>query len=277
LSRRLRAATPQAAGIGRRAALFGTAAALLLAAGRPALASCVIDRHRTLTYEMRVSGARIADVELRLRCAGSFALVEMEVVNRGLASFFAGRNRTSMNALVAFDEDDRPHPARFRASYQKPDRIRETELDFAPDGSLTHLVTRNQGRHQESPVPKDLREPSIDPLATLLHLSDWLAGAPEPGESLRFPVFEGRKRADLETVYRGPATLDLNGRSHDAHHLEAALKGVSGFDDTDTFVTLPGEPLDWIDVYASAEPTPVPLLVTSTGSRLPTRIELVSG
>lgn len=226
---------------------------------------------------MRVSGARIADLELQLRCAGSFALVEMEVVNRGLAAWFAGRNRTSMHALVAFDGGERPRPARFRAAYQKPDRLREIELDFAPDGSLTHLVTRNQGRDQESPVPEALREPSIDPLATLLHLSDWLAGAPAPGEILSLPVFEGRKRADLETVYRGPTTLELAGRRREAHHLEAALKGVSGFDETDNFVTLPGEPLDWIDVYASAEPTPVPLLITNAGSRLPTRIELVSG
>ena len=245
--------------------------------GRNARASCAIPTRRRLAYDMRVSGVRIADMELRFQCAGSFALIEMQLTNRGLASFFAGRNRTAMNALVGFDAAGRPMPTRFRASYQKPDRLRETELDFAPDGALAHLATRNQGRPQESPVPEELREPSIDPLATLMSVSAWLADGAEPGQSITFPVFEGRKRADLETIYRGRASVEVAGRRHDAHRLEAAIQGISGFDETDNFVTLPGEPQDWIDVFASTDRVPVPLLITNASQRLPTRIELTSG
>ena len=226
---------------------------------------------------MRVSGLRVAEMELRFQCAGSFAIVEMQITNRGIASFFAGRNRTSMNALVGFDENDRPRPTRFRASYQKPDRLRETELQFAPDGTLTRLTTRNQGRVQESPVPEALREPSIDPLAALMCLSYWLADGASADERIVYPVFEGRKRADLEAVYRGPTRVEIGGRSRGAHRLQASLKGISGFDQDDSFVTLPGQPRDWIDVYASDDPLPVPLLVTNTSRRLPSRIELTSG
>jgi hypothetical protein len=263
--------------LGRRAVLAGAAAMALVTTAGPAAATCAIPRHRRLAYAMRVSGVQVAEIELTMGCAGSFAIVEMAIDNRGIASLFAGRNITTMNALVAFDGDDRPMPARFRAAYQKPDRLRETELDFAPDGSLVHLVTRNQGRDQESPVPEDLREPSIDPLATLLSLGDWLAKGAAPGERLAFPVFEGRKRADLETVYRGRSVVEVAGAERDAHHLEAALKGLSGFEPEDSFVTLPGEPLDWIDVYASVEAMPVPLLITNGSGRLPARIELVRG
>ncbi len=240
-------------------------------------AACPIPTDRRLAYDMLVSGIRVADMELRFQCAGSFALVEMQITSRGVAAFFGGRNRTSMNALVGFDVEGQPQPTRFRASYQKPDRLRETELEFAPDGSLSHLATRNQGRPQESPVPEALREPSIDPLATLMSLSDWLANDPAPGDTVVHPVFEGRKRADLEAVYRGPATVEVAGRRRDAHRLEASLKGISGFDADDNFVTLPGEPRDWIDVYASTDAVPVPLLMTNTSSRLPSRIELTSG
>jgi len=225
---------------------------------------------------MRVSGVRIAEMELRFQCAGSFAIVELQLTNTGLTAWFAGRNRTSMNALVGFDENGRPQPTRFRASYQKPDRLRETELHFAPDGALTRLTTRNQGRVQESPVPEELREPSIDPLAALMCLSYWLANGAELDESVVYPVFEGRKRADLEAVYRGPTNVDIGGRSQGAHRLEASLKGISGFDADDNFVTLPGESRDWIDVYASDDPLPVPLLITNTSRRLPSRIELTS-
>lgn len=226
---------------------------------------------------MRVSGLRIAEMELQFECAGSFAIVELQLANRGLATFFAGRNRTSMTALVGFDAKGRPQPTQFRASYQKPDRLRETELRFAPDGALTRLVTRNQGREQESPVPPELREPSIDPLAALMCLSYWLGDGAAPGDRIVYPVFEGRKRADLEAIYRGPTRVDAARRSWDAHHLEASLRGLSGFDEEDSFVTLPGEERDWIDVYVSDDPLPVPLLITNTARRLPSRIELTSG
>jgi hypothetical protein len=126
--------------------LTGAAALALVTAARPAVATCAVPRHRRLVYAMRVGGVQVAEIELVMRCAGSFAVVEMAVDNRGIASLFAGRNITTMTALVAFDGEDPPMPARFRASYQKPDRLRETELDFAPDGHLVHLVTRNQGR-----------------------------------------------------------------------------------------------------------------------------------
>ncbi len=231
---------------------------------------------RDLDYAMSVGGVPIAQMSLRLDCADGFALVEMAVRNQGLASLLSGSNTTLMTALVGFDASSRPRPREFRARYEKPDRVRETELDFAPDGRLVHLLTRNQGRLQESPVPEDQREPSIDPLATLLRLSDWLANGPAEGERLTLPVFEGRKRADLEAVYRGPAEVAVAGETRAAHRLEAALLGISGFEPEDGFVTLPGEPRLWLDCYASREAQPVPLVIAGSG-RLPTRIELTSG
>lgn len=232
-------------------------------------------RRQDLSYVMRVAGTRIADMSLSISCAGGLALVEADIRNRGLAAFFAGANRTTMTALVAFDEAREPRPNRFRASYQKPDRLRQTELDFAPDGSLVHLRTLNRGREQESPVPEELREPSIDPLSALLRMGRWVGEAAEPGASLTLPLFEGRKRGDLTIVYRGPATLETSGGQRDTHHLEAALKGLSGFDSDDAFVSLPGEPPQWLDVHASREPLPVPLLIATRDRRLAARIELV--
>lgn len=258
----------------RRLALLGLAGALLTVSGRAA-ASCSDLHRRDLAYDMRVAGVRIAELELRVRCNGPLAYVEMHVVNRGLAAFFAGRNRTTMTAFVGFDAAGAPLPVRFRASYQKPDRLRETELEFASDGSLSHLITYNQGRVQESPVPAELHEPSIDPLATILQLSDWLARQPAPGEHRVFPVFEGRKRADLEIVFDGETEVAVNGQSYDAYRLKASLEGLAGFDKDDAFVALPGEPPSWLDVYATKEPMPVPLLITSNSNRLPARIELI--
>ena len=254
--------------------MLGSSAAAL--AARPARADCASPEPRKLSYLMTVGGVPIADMALTLSCADDLARVQMEVRNQGLATLLSGRNTTLMTALVDFDAARQPRPSEFRARYEKPDRVRETELDFAPDGRLVHLLTRNQGREQESPVPEGQREPSIDPLATLLRLSDWLARGPEEGQALVFPVFEGRKRADLEAVYRGPAEVQVAGSSREAHRLEVALEGVSGFEPEDDFVTLPGEPREWLDCYASQEAQPVPLLIAGSG-RLPTRIELTSG
>jgi hypothetical protein len=240
------------------------------------LASCALGEPRKFAYAMSVGSVPIAELALEFACADGFARVSMEVRNQGLATLLSGRNTTQMTALVDFDDAAVPRPNEFRARYEKPDRVRETELDFGPDGTLVHLETRNQGRLQESPVPEEQREPSIDPLATLLRLSDWLARGPGAGEILVFPVFEGRKRADLEAIYRGQAEVSVAGTSRQAHRLEVALEGVSGFEPEDSFVTMPGEPREWLDCYASREAPPMPLLIAGSG-RLPTRIELMRG
>ncbi|MEZ5864075.1 MAG: DUF3108 domain-containing protein [Geminicoccaceae bacterium] len=257
----------------RRSLLLGLGLTLLAGAAR---AGCAAVPARDLGYAMRVGGVSVADLELRLRCSGDLASVQMVMRNSGLAALVSGSHRTDMTAEVTMGEAG-PRPSRFSALYTKPDRTRETALVFAADGSLADLVVRHRGREQESPVPPALRQPSIDPLGALLELSDWLARAPAPDATMTLPIFDGRKRGDLETVYRGRGTIEVEGREREAHHLTAALRGLSGFEPDDAFVTLPGGPPSWIDVYASIEPMPMPLVIRSRDSTLETSIELVSG
>lgn len=260
----------------RRSLLLGLGLTLLAGAARSANADCAAVTTRDLAYAMRVGGVAVAELELRLRCSGDLASVQLAMRNSGLAALIAGGHRTDMTAEIAMGAGG-PRPARFGALYTKPDRTRETALVFAADGSLEDLVVRNRGREQESPVPEALRQPSIDPLGALLELSDWLARGPAPEAAMTLPIFDGRKRGDLETVYRGRGTVEVEGSRREAHHLTAALRGLSGFESDDALVTLPGDPPTWIDVYASIEPMPMPLLIRSRDSAIETSIELVSG
>lgn len=239
-------------------------------------ADCAAIADRDLAYTMSAGGVAFADLALGLRCADGLARVQMVMRNRGLAAFIAGDHRTDLTAEVRVG-DGRPRPLRFSALYTKPDRTRETELIFAADGSLENLVVRHRGRERESRVPPALRDPSIDPLAALLTLSDWLAHEPAPDAAMTLPVFDGRKRADLETVYQGSTTVEVAGKKRDAYHLTAALRGLSGFEQGDMLVTMPGQPPIWIDAYASIEPMPMPLLIRSRDSAIESSIELVSG
>ena len=224
---------------------------------------------------MRSGGVAFADLRLDVRCANGLARVEMTMRNRGLAAFIAGDHRTDLEAVVEVG-DGPPRPVHFSALYTKPDRTRETELTFGADGSLEDLVVRHRGRERESPVPPDLRRPSIDPLAALLRLSDWLAHDPAPDAVINLPILDGRKRADLETVYRDSTTIEVAGKKRDAYHLTAALRGLSGFEKGDMLVTMPGEPPTWIDAFASIEPMPIPLLIRSRDGGIESSIELVS-
>jgi hypothetical protein len=238
-------------------------------------ADCGSVANRDLAYSMSGGGVAFADLQLSLQCADGLARVAMTMRNRGLAAFIAGDHRTDLTAEVEVGKGA-PRPSHFSALYTKPDRTRETELTFAADGSLADLVVRHRGRERESPVSPALRDPSIDPLAALLQLSDWLAHDPAPDAAMTLPVFDGRKRADLETVYRGRTTVEVAGKKRDAYHLTAALLGLSGFEEGDMLVTMPGQQPIWIDAYASIEPMPMPLLIRSRDSAIESSIELVS-
>ncbi len=256
----------------RRTLLLAFGTYLLAGAAR---ADCAAVQARDSAYVMRGGGVAFADLRLSIRCANGVARVEMTMRNRGLAAFITGDHRTDLVAEVEVG-DGAPRPLRFSALYTKPDRTRETELTFAADGSLANLVVRHRGRERESPVPPELRDPSIDPLAALLRLSDWLAREPDPDASLVLPVFDGRKRADLETVYRDRTRVVVAGTEREAYHLTAALFGLSGFEEGDMLVTMPGQPPIWIDAFASIEPMPIPLLVRSRNGGMESSIELVS-
>ncbi len=211
-----------------------------------------------LRYVMSLSGVEVGKLELRLVIEGDEARAWMSLENKGLAALFA-KIRTTMQGRVQL-ADGEPRPDEFHIRYEKPDRYRDIRLEFDERGELRDIAYVNNGRPRQSEVPAELRAGTVDPMTAFLRLQRWLAAASAPGERIRIPVFEGRKRLDVEVEYLGPADgrAGANGR---LHRLRARLVGLFGFEDGYGFVGRPDGDPNWLDVVASEEPCPSPLEV----------------
>jgi len=252
---------------------MGALAALLAVAPERSSGSIEPGTAIDLDYDMRVGGVRVARIELRVEAEEERRFVDFQLANVDWAAWVAGKHRTTMQTEAVEDGNGRIRPLTFAARYDKPDRVREIDLDYDDDGGLADIRLLNNDREKESEVPPELRVGTVDPLTAFLQLQNWLASGPKVGSHVVVPVFEGRKRADIEVHYRGLARLPDSNR--EVHHLSAALIARSGFDRDDEMMSWPDEEeRNWLETYVSLEDDTTPILIETSERRLPTWIAL---
>ncbi|MCB1834085.1 MAG: DUF3108 domain-containing protein [Geminicoccaceae bacterium] len=223
----------------------------------------------SLDYSMLVGGVEIAEISLDFQSREAETRVHLSMGNRGIATWIAGRNRTVMRTLLLHAADGGVMPLRFEAVYEKPDRTRETELLYGPNGEISDVQIRHRGHEVESKVPDELRNGAVDPLTALVRMQAWLEAGPPAGDEMVIAVFEGRKRANLHARYEGASDAGEERR------LAVSLEGLFGFDRGDALVSMPGEPLRWLDVrVAAGQGRPVILSVSDPLAPVATVIEL---
>lgn len=220
-----------------------------------------------LRYALRTAGFTVAELALSVASeAGTTIRSELTMRGQGLVQLFSG-SFTRMVALTGADGATEARPLAFEALYSKRDRTREIELRWGEDGQLTQATVSSQGRAAKpSEVPAALLQDAIDPLTALARLRAWLAAAGRAeGDTLTLPVFEGRKRLDLEARTLAPATVRLDGRRADVARIEVRLIPRDGFEPDDMFVTWPDGPQRWFEVLVSADGRYAPLAVREEG------------
>lgn len=245
-----------------RRLLAGLAASALLAAS--AAAGLAGGGSLDARYAIEVAGIRVADLALTVTEAegGASSRLVMEAV--GLAAAWS-QARSQMATVMRRDGDRPPLPVRFEAQHSKRDRERAIAIRYDGAGAIVDLEVSSQGRPRPSEVRPELRAATLDPLTALERLRDWLpaAAAGRADPVITLPVFDGRKRLDLEARYVGAVDAEAGG-GRPAHELGVRLIGRYGFDEDDAFIQLPdGDP-----------PRPLRVLVARDGSLLPLRIEV---
>jgi hypothetical protein len=213
-----------------------------------------------LRYSMEVGGVPVATVALSVAPGERDTTSRLVVSTDGLAALF-GRHVTTMRATTGPDEQ----PLNFTARYEKPDRTRDLAVQWNEAGHVARAVEIRRGRERPSEVPPALLRDAVDPLTGVLQLRRWLA---EPstahGSELRIPLFDGRKRLDLEA-----RRLDDRGAGDAARPtIEVRLLPVYGFDANDAFVSWPGETQRWFEVTLSNDGRFAPIAVTEAGRPL---------
>lgn len=222
--------------------------------GRTAAAADAVCR---FTYELRAHGQPVARLELREEwSAADRVVLRLSIANAGFTTLFTSR-RAEMETVVRIASPARPE--RFHAREEKPDRVRDLRIDYGPDGGIRSLVYVNNGRRVESDVPRELWRDTVDPLTAFLRLQRWVQSRPAPGARVVVPVFDGRKRLDIEAVF---AAAEPRRDEPLLRRLRVRLHGIVGFEDGYGFVGGTRGPARWLDVVVDDGRCPAPLLVT---------------
>lgn len=255
----------------RRTALGGALLALLAGTVRPRAAA---PDHRAgtardLRYGVAAGGLKVADAALRVEPAdgtggsGGTVTTELVIQSRGLVQLVSGVY-TEMVAVSRRLAGGGIGPQRFRAVHVKTDRTREIAIRYGEDGRIADLDLTNQGRPRESDVPDELQRGTVDPLTAFLRMCAWApqAAAAETPATLVVPVFDGRKRFDLEATHLRRTRWAGPEGEMPALELKVRLLARFGFEPDDELMTSPDDPEGrWLRVLASDEPHPIPLRV----------------
>ncbi|MCS6780657.1 MAG: DUF3108 domain-containing protein [Geminicoccaceae bacterium] len=242
-----------------RLATVALAALLALAAARASGDPPAIDAR----YAIEVAGIRVAELALTVTPAEGGIASRLVMQSVGLAAAWSGA-RSELATVMRRPAEGAPSPIRFEAVHSKRDREREIRIRYDGDGSVAELALKSQGRPRAPEVPEELQIGTVDPLTAFERLRDWLprAASGEAERALTLPIFDGRKRYDLEANYVGPSAA-LDGRSG-LHELSVRLVGRWGFDPDDRFIELPD----------GDRPAPLRVLVDAANGAIPLRIDV---
>jgi hypothetical protein len=127
-------------------------------------------------------------------------------------------------------------PDSFSQTVNAKDRTRRIDMRFVGQGELAEKVLDEERRDDSSlipsepdddpPVPEQLRQRVLDPVTALFEIGR----RGMAGETVFvLPVFDGRRRYDLQVSAVGPGRHDISGKSYDTLDLRAVMKPLFGF------------------------------------------------
>jgi len=182
--------------------------------------------------EIRFLGMNIGRVDLEATTDGDDRAQRLAMATTGLIERLTGfRGELTASSRVA---PTGPVPRDF-SSFTHTDRAtREVTVRYDDAGHVVDLESLKRGQPQRTEVPEDLRHGTLDPLTALARIRRWLAEARDaPPAALTLPVFDGRRRFDLEVAYVDRRVADFASGPTPILELQLTSRPIAGFDEGD--------------------------------------------
>lgn len=176
-----------------------------------------------LHYDGHFGGLRVADIVLTLDTDGNRYKSLMEIDARGVVGLFYTWHG-ELRASGALADRSRPRPHNFSRSWEDTEDKGATIITYDDATGLAQGIEDGQPQQQ---VPQALRRGVLDPLAALIALRR-LALLEQTGPAV-FPVYDGKRRLDLQADFGAPKTVELSGTPRRVIPVEATIDPRAGF------------------------------------------------
>jgi len=227
-----------------------------------------------LRYGVYWAGLQIATLKLKHEIAPAGYSAKLVVETVGLTERLVRyRARTLAAGEVAPDRS--LLPTSFSSEYQTRKKARRSVVTFDPaSGDVVDLAISKRGEPDRSKVPEELRKGVIDPLSAFLGIREHVA-AMRPGVPYRAPVFDGRRRYDLEARVVGHDRATVAGREQPVLRVALIATFLAGADPDDLDeITSDAERVRF-ELLLSDDERLRPLQMRMLDSLLPATIELL--
>lgn len=184
----------------------------------------------TLRYSATWGGGAAADIRLRLADGDGAFHNQLDIETVGLARLLSGFRARATSAGQT--GDDEIAPLAFDATYdshKKRDKRINVHFVRRDDGSLAEEGPENTSK--DPLIPAEFRRDVIDPLSCITAIRRLVREhGIEPGKSFTLPVYDGKRRFDVEGTVASTEAVRWGRRKVDALTLRLLLRPVAGFD-----------------------------------------------
>jgi hypothetical protein len=217
-------------GIARAALVLGVVAPLPSVAEAPIVPQMAAPSGKAakLTYAVYLGSMKTLLFEATVRLSDAAYEVHLKGHTTGVADWlFDWRIAAETEGRLA---KDGVQPDRYLSDVRQRGRLREVTLKFGTDGSIQAAVEPPPEADDREPVTPEQQRGAIDPISTMLVVARALAAAQGCHRSV--PVFDGRRRYDLELLDRGRAMVKTGDRGKyggEATVCDFRFKPVAGY------------------------------------------------
>ncbi|HYM32363.1 MAG TPA: DUF3108 domain-containing protein [Candidatus Cybelea sp.] len=254
-------------------AVRAAAVAAALAVAWTSGASC---EPATYRFAATWAGLPAADIYLTLDDGERSYKASIDIRSVGMVKLLS-KFAAHAESAGSFLDGIRAKPNAYDADYKLRKKRNHVALQFAAAADRW-LVTRGPADTSNKPLPPaEMRRDTIDPLAALMAVRTWARQGPEVrGKPFHIPVFDGKRRFDVDGKLVGIETVQIGGAAVRAMHVSVVLLPIAGFktaaEEGEDIETDP-RPLDLI---LSDDERLVPLKISVSAFLLPAETQIIA-
>ena len=230
---------------------------LLLALAFIVFTSPAFAEENNYKYELFWSGFKVGEMDLRVKEEGNkydyLALIESKNILRYFTKYW------SANHVRGEIKKDRLIPEEYTSTWNRKKDRQTINVKYGKDGSVKEVVKTPDDRKKHPPVSDELKLGSLDPVTASMSSRRKIKEVVESGIQLpvKFttPVFDAKRRFDVEHVIKGYETVNVGGRDQNLLHVQFKRNPIAGFKPNKLKEMAKEDPV--VDVYLNADFIPV--------------------